>query len=290
MHGSQRIEAFDVIRGFSLVSMIAFHACYDLVSLYGVSLTWFVFPYIDLWRNSIAWVFIFLAGMMCSYSVHKIKRCVVYLVCAFLIYVVTTLVAVDIPINFGIIFCLGMSTTVVTLVSYMLLRVAKTAAFVKLSAVVPSFTGKVGTFILLCVMLGLFGITYHIPHGYISFFQYTWRLPAYLYSSYITAAFGFAPSYFQSGDYYPIFPYLFLYSGGALAGWLSKSYVMTLQTERSRKESVTLTHGFSVALLVYGLTFIKNLLAFMGRHSLQVYVLHQPLLCVLIFLCMNWRA
>lgn len=270
--------------------MIAFHASYDLVSLYGVSLTWFVFPYIDLWRNSIAWVFIFLAGMMCSYSVHKIKRCIVYLVCAFMIYVVTTLVAVDIPINFGIIFCLGMSTAVVTLVSYMLLRVVKTAAFVKLSAVVPSFTGKVGTFILLCVMLGLFGITYHIPHGYISFFQYTWRLPAYLYSSYITAAFGFAPSYFQSGDYYPIFPYLFLYSGGALAGWLSKSYMMTLQTARRCKESVTLAHCSPGALLFYGLTFVKNLLAFMGRHSLQIYVLHQPLLCVLIFLCMSMRV
>lgn len=270
--------------------MIAFHACYDLVSLYGVSLTWFVFPYIDLWRNSIAWVFIFLAGIMCAYSVHKIKRCVVYLVCAFLIYVVTTLVAVDIPINFGIIFCLGMSTTVVTLVSYMLSLASKTALFLKVNTIIPSFMVKVGTLILLCAMLGLFGITYHIPHGYISFFQYTWRLPACLYSSYITAAFGFAPSYFQSGDYYPIFPYVFLYSGGALAGWLSKSYVMTLQTTRLRKESVTLTHGFSVALLVYGLTFIKNLLAFMGRHSLQVYVLHQPLLCVLIFLCMNWRA
>lgn len=290
MHGSQRIEAFDVIRGFSLVSMIAFHACYDLVSLYGVSLTWFVFPYIDLWRNSIAWVFIFLAGMMCSYSVHKIKRCVVYLVCAFLIYVVTTLVAVDIPINFGIIFCLGMSTTVVTLVSYMLSLASKTALFLKVSTIIPSFMVKVGTLILLCAMLGLFGITYHIPHGYISFFQYTWRLPACLYSSYITAAFGFAPSYFQSGDYYPIFPYVFIYSGGALAGWLSKSYVMTLQTTHLRKESVTLTYGSSVALLVYGLTFVKNLLALMGRHSLQIYVLHQPLLCVLIFLCMNWRA
>lgn len=270
--------------------MIAFHACYDLVSLYGVSLTWFVFPYIDLWRNSIAWVFIFLAGIMCAYSVHKIKRCVVYLVCAFLIYVVTTLVAVDIPINFGIIFCLGMSTAVVTLVSYMLSLASKTALFLKVNTIIPSFMVKVGTLILLCAMLGLFGITYHIPHGYISFFQYTWRLPACLYSSYITAAFGFAPSYFQSGDYYPIFPYVFLYSGGALAGWLSKSYVMTLQTARSHKESVTLTHGFSVALLVYGLTFIKNLLALMGRHSLQIYVLHQPLLCVLIFLCMNWRA
>lgn len=290
MHGSQRIEAFDVIRGFSLVSMIAFHACYDLVSLYGVSLTWFVFPYIDLWRNSIAWVFIFLAGIMCAYSVHKIKRCVVYLVCAFLIYVVTTLVAVDIPINFGIIFCLGMSTTVVTLVSYMLSLASKTALFLKVNTIIPSFMVKVGTLILLCAMLGLFGITYHIPHGYISFFQYTWRLPACLYSSYITAAFGFASSYFQSGDYYPIFPYVFLYSGGALAGWLSKSYVMTLQTARSHKESVTLTHGFSVALLVYGLTFIKNVLALMGRHSLQIYVLHQPLLCVLIFLCMSRSA
>lgn len=270
--------------------MIAFHACYDLVSLYGVSLTWFVFPYIDLWRNSIAWVFIFIAGMMCSYSMHKVKRCVVYLVCAFLIYVVTTLVAVDIPINFGIIFCLGMSTTVVTLVSYMLSLASKTALFLKVNTIIPSFMVKVGTFILLCAMLGLFGITYHIPHGYISFFQYTWRLPACLYSSYVTAAFGFAPSYFQSGDYYPIFPYVFLYSGGALAGCLSKSYVLTLQTERSRKESVTLTHGSLGALLVYGLTFIKNLLALMGRHSLQIYVLHQPLLCVLIFLCMNWRA
>lgn len=270
--------------------MIAFHACYDLVSLYGVSLTWFVFPYIDLWRNSIAWVFIFIAGMMCSYSMHKVKRCVVYLVCAFLIYVVTTLVAVDIPINFGIIFCLGMSTTVVTLVSYMLSLASKTALFLKVNTIIPSFMVKVGTFILLCAMLGLFGITYHIPHGYISFFQYTWRLPAYLYSSYITAAFGFAPSYFQSGDYYPIFPYLFLYSGGALAGWLSKSYVMTLQTARRCKEPVTLTHYSPGALLFYSLTFVKNVLGFMGRHSLQIYVLHQPLLCILIFLCMSRSA
>lgn len=54
----KRITIFDTIRGFTMLSMVGFHACYDLAYLYGWDMPWFtetVFQ--DIWRASISWVF-----------------------------------------------------------------------------------------------------------------------------------------------------------------------------------------------------------------------------------------
>lgn len=71
----KRITIFDTVRGFTMLSMAGFHACYDLAYLYGWDMPWFtetVFQ--DIWRASISWVFLFIAGWMCTLSRNNVKR------------------------------------------------------------------------------------------------------------------------------------------------------------------------------------------------------------------------
>ena len=102
-----RVHAFDLIRGFSVISMVLFHYCYDLRFLAGVPLEFFVSPFIDIWRASISWTFVFVAGSMYSYSHNNLRRAGKYLLVALLIFVVTSIARVDIPINFALSFAWG---------------------------------------------------------------------------------------------------------------------------------------------------------------------------------------
>lgn len=53
----KRITIFDTIRGFTMLSMAGFHACYDLAYLYGWNMPWFTQTiFQDIWRASISWV------------------------------------------------------------------------------------------------------------------------------------------------------------------------------------------------------------------------------------------
>lgn len=75
----KRITIFDTVRGFTMISMAGFHACYDLAYLYGWDMPWFtqsVFQ--DIWRASISWVFLFIAGWMCTLSRNNAKRAAKY--------------------------------------------------------------------------------------------------------------------------------------------------------------------------------------------------------------------
>lgn len=65
----KRITIFDTVRGLTMISMAGFHACYDLAYLYDWDMPWFtqtVFQ--DIWRASISWVFLFIAGWMCTFA------------------------------------------------------------------------------------------------------------------------------------------------------------------------------------------------------------------------------
>lgn len=71
----KRITVFDTIRGFTMLSMAGFHTCYDLAYLYGFKMPWFTQTiFQDIWRASISWVFLFIAGWMCTLSRNNIKR------------------------------------------------------------------------------------------------------------------------------------------------------------------------------------------------------------------------
>lgn len=82
----KRITIFDTVRGFTMISMAGFHACYDLAYLYGWDMPWFTqSAFQDIWRASISWVFLFIAGWMCTLSRNNIKRAAKYALAALVV-------------------------------------------------------------------------------------------------------------------------------------------------------------------------------------------------------------
>ncbi len=121
----KRITIFDTVRGFTMISMAGFHACYDLAYLYGWDMPWFtqtVFQ--DIWRASISWVFLFIAGWMCTLSRNNIKRAAKYALAALVVWLATTLVSVDDSVNFGIIYCMAACTGIVALTDPVLKKIS----------------------------------------------------------------------------------------------------------------------------------------------------------------------
>ena len=85
-------------------------------------------------------------------------------------------------------------------------------------------------------------------------------LPDALYRNDVTAFFGFPPSDFISSDYYPLIPYVFV----MIAGYCAFN---------------TLARTNRLALLSTDSTgVLGRALRCMGRHSLIIYLLHQPVI------------
>lgn len=180
----KRITIFDTVRGFTIISMAGFHACYDLAYLYDWDMPWFtqtVFQ--DIWRASISWVFLFIAGWMCTLSRNNAKRAAKYAAAALVVWIATTLVSVDDSVNFGIIYCMAACTAVTAVARPMLKKV-------------PSTWG-------IAICLALLAATWGIPKSTYSFPYLAWL--------------GFPGPRFVSGDYYPIIPFIFMYLTGYFA-------------------------------------------------------------------------
>lgn len=192
---SGRVGAFDVVRGFSVLSMVIFHLCYDLKFISGVGLAWFKPPLQDIWRASISWTFLFAAGCMCLHSRSNLKRAFQYGAVAVAIWAVTTIAAVDVPISFGIIYCVAACTLV-------------SAILQRLNAL-PR--GYVAAAILFAVFLALQGL----PDGHVGIGALSVELPGALYDLNGLAWLGIPGPGFSSGDYYPLLPYLMMYLCGA---------------------------------------------------------------------------
>ena len=174
----KRITIFDTVRGFTMISMAGFHACYDLAYLYGWDMPWFtqtVFQ--DIWRASISWVFLFIAGWMCTLSRNNIKRAAKYALAALVVWLATTLVSVDDSVNFGIIYCMAACTGIVALTDPVLKKISARWGMT------------------LCLVL----------------FALTWSIPKTIYPVPYLAWLGFPNPGFVSGDYYPIIPFIFMY-------------------------------------------------------------------------------
>ncbi|HIU64138.1 MAG TPA: DUF1624 domain-containing protein [Candidatus Avacidaminococcus intestinavium] len=114
----------------------------------------------------------------------------------------------------------------------------------------------------LCSFL-LYVLTYTLPQGKIMVGNWLLVvLPEALYQYYWLAPFGFPSVGFVSADYFPLLPWFFIYLLGFYV-WLSFS------------ETFKNTH----------LTYRIPLLSCVGRQSLVIYFLHQP---VILFVLMLW--
>lgn len=131
------------------------------------------------------------------------------------------------------------------------------------------FTEKLPWLIGMILFALLYFLCLNIPDGYMGFnWLFRINMPHILYDAELLFPLGFPGNSFVSLDYFPLLPHFMLFLSGSSLGALFKS-------GRADK----------------GMYMVRfNGLAFIGRHALLVYILHQPVLIAileLIFKCLG---
>ena len=241
-----RLHFLDALRGFTLIHMIAFHGLWNLVYLFGVKADWYRGTPGYIWQQWICWTFILLSGFCWNLGRQHLKRGLMVFSGGAIVSAVTCLVMPESRILFGVLTCLG---------SCMLLLIPAERLLKKVSAPVG----------LLC-SFGLFILLRNVSSGSLGFESFViCPLPAALYRNLVTAYLGFPAPGFFSTDYFPLIPWFFLFVTGY--------FLYRILEEK----------GLNQRLFARGQVPVLN---WMGRHSLIIYLLHQPILyglCMILF-------
>jgi uncharacterized membrane protein len=232
-----RIQAMDALRGLCVVLMCAHHFLYDLAAF--LHAPWWIFtnPVLDVLHWFFAGCFILLSGVSSRFSRSNVRRGVKVLAIALALTAVTLLgewgarrflgEKVDIRILFGVLHMLG-----VCMVVYGLTR--------RLWDRLPDWV-----MIVFCVLGTV--LTARLAPG-VQIPGPEWLFPV-----------GFFTENFFSADYFPMFPWLFVFLFGT---WLGGKIREGKLPERFYTYSVPFFPG-------------------VGRHALLIYVVHQPVLLLL---------
>ena len=84
-----RYALLDELRGLDLLSMIGYHACWDLIFLFGMSAAWYTGWQGHLWQQSICWTFILLSGYSFSLGRRHWRRGWLVFACGAVVTAVT---------------------------------------------------------------------------------------------------------------------------------------------------------------------------------------------------------
>lgn len=239
---TKRYALLDSIRGITLISMIIYHTIWDIVYLFGAHWLWFESTAAYIWQQSICWCFILLSGFCWSMGKHKLKRGLIVFIAGAIVSFVTMIVIPDESILFGILTFLG---------SAMLL-------FWLLDKVLRFCNPYIGA----SVSAVLFFLARNISKGELGFEGlHIVELPSDIYVGYFATFCGFKEkNLFESTDYFPILPWLFLFAVGYFLYGIFQ-----------RKEWFSVLEKGKCA-------FLEKL----GRNSLLIYMLHQPIVYVIL--------
>jgi len=216
-----RIGAMDALRGLAVILMVIHHFLYDLVAYCGLPGWLFENPLFNFLHYIFAGLFILLSGVSSVFSRSNLKRGLKAYALAMVITVVTTVM--DSPVRFGVLHLLGTAMIFYGLTHRFWDAIPRKAAW-------PLY-------------LSATALTAPLVRGKLSKITWLW-------------AFGWFPAGFYSADYFPIFPWLFVFLTGTLLG----KYIR----EKRFPEWFYTLH-------------IPALEA-VGRRALLIYMLHQPVL------------
>lgn len=241
----KRYRLLDIIRGITLLSMIAYHAVWDLVYIFGVVLEWYGSKIGYVWQQSICWTFILLSGFCWSMGRKKLKRGLTVFAGGFVITAVTLLVMPENRVVFGVLTLLGIC---------MLIQILAEPLYRRCNSAVGMLLA------FLC-----FGICRDINSGRIGIMAWKiMELPREWYANLFTTLLGFPTKNFFSTDYFSLFPWYFLF----LTGYFLYHFVQ----EKALLQKLPDIH---IAPLEW-----------IGRHSLILYMLHQPIVYSVLYLVM----
>lgn len=228
----------DAFRGFALLNMILYHGLYDVVYIFHYPISWYSERPGYLWQQSIAMSFILISGFTRHLSKKPVKDGVVIFIWGIILSLVTTIIMPDQRILFGILSCMGLAI----LITWLLEK--------KLSKA-PPLLGIVFSLLLFLSFR-------EIQRGMLFFGKI--NIPQEIYEIPGMFIFGFPGTDFYSTDYYPIFPWIFLFIAGYYLGLLYKQKKLKLPNIPKK----------------------ENALTFLGQNSLKVYLIHQPVLYILL--------
>ncbi|MBQ7013565.1 MAG: DUF1624 domain-containing protein [Oscillospiraceae bacterium] len=237
-----RCALLDTLRGLTVLSMVLYHAAWDLVYMFGVDWDWYYGKGAYFWQQSICCTFILLSGFCAGMSKKPLKRGLMVSGLGLIVTLVTVLFMPENRVVFGVLTLIGACMLLMIPLKPLLKRV-------------NVWAGLAGS-------LGLFLFTRHINQGYLGLGEWELiQLPDFLYQNYVTTFFGFMHKGFYSTDYFSLFPWVFLFLAGfflhkALGKFLPKATWKGIR-----------------------------LFNFIGRHALEIYAVHQPLIYGL---CLVW--
>ncbi len=236
----RRYKFLDSVRGMVLISMILYHACWDLVYIFGKKWSWYGGTCAYIWQQSICWTFILLSGFCWSLGSRPAKRGLLVLLSGTVVSLATLLFMPENRVVFGVLTLIG---------SCMLLMIPLHKALRYIPAGAGVFTSGF-----------LFFIVRDINEGYLGFENFhIIKLPDRLYSGMVMTFLGFPHPDFYSTDYFSLFPWIFLF----LTGYFLYGAAAGACQEKFMEK--------------YLMWEIKPL-SFLGRHSLIIYMLHQPVI------------
>lgn len=221
MRNQERIPLIDELRGLSILLMVIYHAAVDISNELG-ALGWLLYSApIHTLQVIFASVFILISGASTQFSKNNLKRGIKIFAFGMIISLITYLYNPDYFIKFGILHFLGIAA-----ILYVCLGKIKIHPLIVILLFVVSYV--------------LLSQNYNIPH--------LWIL-------------GITEPSFSSSDYFPIFPWIFV-------------YVLGIHVGRKLKEE-------------QGAPFIyqshSKFLAQAGKHTFLIYLMHQPILIAILY-------
>lgn len=252
---SRRIALIDEIRGLAIILMVIYHTFFDLVVIFQLDIPAFYSDFVQFLVAVFGGLFIFISGTACHLSRNNLKRGAICFALGLLLTLITTLFLPEEQILFGILHFLGIGMMLFPLLEPVLRKI-------------PPVIGLIAA-----ILLAL--ICYHVPDGYLGFEGlFSLSLPRGPYLSGWLFWLGFPGDTFVSSDYFPIIPWLFIFLAGSFFGVLVKERRLPKWFYATQEEQPR---------------FLRPL-SFVGRHTLMIYLLHQPLVygaLTLIFALLN---
>lgn len=265
-----RLAKLDLLRGLTLISMISYHFTWDLVFLYGFNIPWYNELPGFLWQQSICWTFILLSGFSWSLGHHHLKRGLIVFLCGAVVTAATLIFMPADVVWFGILTFMGSAMLLMIPVDRLLNKKrtpALYAAVLIISLSLFAVTKKLDNILWIRDMIphiaGNDGIAGILSRG----------------QDYLLAFLGLPFPGFFSTDYFPIIPWFFLYLTGYLLYQIlmcgneravSAGNLNTADSMPSKSNSRSILSGS-----------LCPPLEFIGRHTLIIYLLHQPLILLI---------
>lgn len=221
--GVERVHALDILRGFAILAMIFHHALYDVESMYGITVPFLHTGLFFGLQFIFVCLFILISGSTTRVSRSNIRRGLIVLALAMGLTAVTLIFMPENAIYFGILHFMGSAMLVYGLLEKWLRRLPR----------VPLATVSLVLFFITWYFIEYKPVVVPVPHLYM---------------------FGLRDANFFSADYYPFFPWFFMFVVGSclsgpiferrLPGWFYRLRAPLLET--------------------------------VGRNTLPIYLLHQP--------------